>query len=224
MVLNRRGMENFEANLVDGEDVELTDDYVILKVDDQQQPGGSGEDNKKKKPNNTANNSNGAIKMADGRESVIYGLWIFSEPPPSSTAEIRAINAQFIKEYAVHGGQSKKLAAERSQAAMAQYQQNEGVSGSVPMGRQISLKELFGQQRAQDDEWSVKVHSPALREENPGDYLTQHNAPAANYPLQPSPWQGVMPPASAPAPAPAPGTGNDVLGDLFRRAGLAPQQ
>lgn len=139
-ILNRRGMQNFETRLRDGDDVQLTDQYVILRVD--------GKDDL---------NRIEAVQ-ADGQQS-IYGIWIFSEPPPSSTAETRDLNSRIIKECAVHGGQSRKLAEERR--ARSQKYEIEHEQGSVPMGRQISLHELFGQQRAQDDEWSVKVHSPA---------------------------------------------------------------
>lgn len=73
----------------------------------------------------------------------------------------------------------------------------DGMHSSVPMGRQISLKDLFGQQRAQDDEWSVKAHNFG----QPQWQQTPMEMPAA----EPQPRQ-------------------DVLGDLFRRAGLAYQE
>ncbi|KAL2013740.1 hypothetical protein VTN00DRAFT_1265 [Thermoascus crustaceus] len=196
-VLNRRGLDNFDIRLTDGENVELTDEYVILKADDDSSgdSGGGGGGN-----NNGDNNANNAR---------IYGLWIYSEPPPNSTAETRAINAQMIKECAVHAGESLKLARERLEAerqnglhAAAAAAAPDGAYSSVPMSRQISLKELFGQQRAQDDGWSVKAHSP-------GPVETQQN----------SPWPQQHPQTQA-APAAA---GQDVLGELFRRAGVAYQ-
>lgn len=196
-VLNRRGLDNFDIRLTDGENVELTDEYVILKADDSSEDsgGGGGGNNS---GNNNANNAR------------IYGLWIYSEPPPNSTAETRAINAQMIKECAVHAGESLKLARERLEAerqiglhaAAAAAAAPDGAYSSVPMSRQISLKELFGQQRAQDDGWSVKAHSP-------GPVETQQN----------SPWPQQHPQTQA-APAAA---RQDVLGELFRRAGVAYQ-
>ena len=170
-VLNRRGMQNFETRLHDGDDVQLSDPYVILRVD--------GKDD--------SNHIEGV--QADGQQS-IYGLWIFSEPAPSSTAETRDLNSRIIKECAIHGGQSRKIAEERqaqSQKYEVQHEQA-AAQGGVPMGRQISLHELFGQQRAQDDEWSVKVHSPATQ--------AAPTAPGGNQN----------------------GAGNDVLGNLFRKA------
>ncbi|OJD21742.1 hypothetical protein ACJ73_06917 [Blastomyces percursus] len=214
LVLNRRGMENFEAMLADGEDVEITEEYVILKVE-----------------STGAEPSATTIKSADGCQSVIYGLWIFSEPPPSSTAETRTLNAQIIKECAVHSGESRKFAQERA-AAEANLDDAQGhrdqalYQGSVPMDRQISLKELFGQQRQQDDEWSVKVHSPALRnvdsetqlarqQQQQQQYHQHHGHQESGY------WP--VPPAAPPQP-PTTTAGSDVLGALFRKAYQAPAQ
>lgn len=91
-VLNRRGLNNFDLHLTDENNVEITDEFVILK---------SGN---------------------DSGEEKIYGLWIYSEPPPNSTAETRKINAQVIKECAIHAGQSLLLAREK----MAVDQQHNG--------------------------------------------------------------------------------------------------
>ncbi|KAL4992006.1 hypothetical protein BDW68DRAFT_173638 [Aspergillus falconensis] len=175
-VLNRRGLNNFDLPLTDGDNVEITEEYIILKSDSNSDPSN-------------------AQAISDIR---IYGLWVFSEPPPSSTSETRNINAQVIRECASMAGQSLKLARERLEAA----RQNglhaaataasgtidplDEVQASVPMGRQISLRDLFGQERAQDDAWSVRAHS--------------------------QPAQG--------QPAPAATEQQDVLGDLFRRSGL----
>ncbi|KAL4967539.1 Dcp1 family protein [Aspergillus stella-maris] len=177
-VLNRRGLNNFDLPLTDGENVEITEEYIILKSD--------------LNPDSSSTRATSDIR--------IYGLWVFSEPPPSSTAETRNINAQVIRECASIAGQSLKLARERLEAARqnglhtaaaaasATIDPLDGMS-SVPMGRQISLRDLFGHERAQDDGWSVRAHS------------------------QPS--QAQVPPATAPTTQP------DVLGDLFRRSGLA---
>ncbi|KAE8148584.1 hypothetical protein BDV25DRAFT_157988 [Aspergillus avenaceus] len=195
-VLNRRGLNNFDIPLTDGDNVEITEEYVILKVDNDAGLDGSPVNGK------TANNS----------DLRIYGLWIYSEPPPNSTAETRTINAQVIRECAVHAGQSLKLARERLEAsrqnglhaaaaaAASTAPPVEEVQASVPMGRQVSLRDLFGQQRAQDDAWSTRAH-----------HLGPHDWP--------HPAMG--PPMMDPQPQPPPQ--QDVLGDLFRRAGLAYQ-
>lgn len=192
-VLNRRGLNNFDIPLTDGENVEITEEYVILKSDadagletvNPNSQNGTGA-----KPANNSSNSTGVR---------IYGLWIYSEPPPNSTAQTRTINAQVIRECAVHAGHSLRIARERleasqqnglhmaAEAATTTVAPLEEVQSSVPMGRQVSLKDLFGQQRAQDDGWTVRAHQ----------FGTE-------WPQQ-TPQQ------------------QDVLGDLFRRAGLAYQ-
>ncbi|KAH0559469.1 hypothetical protein GP486_004015 [Trichoglossum hirsutum] len=149
IILNRRGLDNFTAELLQGDDVDVASEYVILRV-----------------------------SADDGQEQRIYGLWIFSEPPPSSTARTREINAQVIKDCAVAAETSRRLAAaaqKQQQSTSDKYgganQSHEGPSedeqagfsaGGAPMGRQLSLRELFGQQRKQDSGWSVKNHSPNL--------------------------------------------------------------
>ncbi|KAM5442759.1 hypothetical protein MferCBS31731_002144 [Microsporum ferrugineum] len=207
-LLNRRGMNNFDVKLSTGDDIEITEEYVILKVDEHNR----GPETQEK----------GAIVTSPGQKAMIYGIWIFSEPPPSSTADARSINAQVIKECAVHAGESRKLAEERLAAERNRTatQQNmytgdtgngEHAQGGIPMGRQISLKELFGQQRAQDDEWSVKVHSPVPGNEGP-----------PTMPFPPSSHQPPLPqhPGSWGPAQPYPSTGNDVLGELFRSASM----
>lgn len=137
MVLNRRGLQNFTAELLNSGDVEVTEEYVILQVTEGKQ------------------------------ESCIYGLWIFSEPPPSSTANARSINAQIIQDCATQAETSRRSAAERAKDQVHVQAQAEPVGketagdgpvDSMPMGRQVSLRELFGQQREQDSGWSVKHH------------------------------------------------------------------
>ncbi|KAL4870383.1 hypothetical protein BDV12DRAFT_61294 [Aspergillus spectabilis] len=184
-VLNRRGLNNLDLPLTDGDNVELTEEYIILKSDTDP----------------ISNDSKAA------RDTRIFGLWVFSEPPPSSTAETRNINAQVIRECATIGGQSLKLARERLEAtrqnglhaaATAASATTDPLNDvqSVPMGRQISLRDLFGQERAQDDAWSVKAHNTALGQ---GPQAPVYQAP--------------LPGPNLPQP--------DVLGDLFRRSGLA---
>ncbi|KAI9818422.1 MAG: hypothetical protein M1827_000481 [Pycnora praestabilis] len=139
-LLNRRGLDNFETDLLEGGDVEITDEYVILRVADEER----------------------------GKQ-LIYGLWIFSEPAPSSTANTRIINAQIIQDCAVQAETSRRLIAQKHQEKESSNhttpEVQEGYVGGAPMGRQLSLRELFGQQRQHDDEWSVKDHSPQIGSE-----------------------------------------------------------
>ncbi|KAL3469261.1 hypothetical protein BJX99DRAFT_80258 [Aspergillus californicus] len=194
-VLNRRGLNNFDLPLTDVENVEITEEFIILKSDSDA----------------TATNSTGA-RSADtagaNGDIRIYGLWVFSEPAPSSTAETRNINAQVIRECASIAGQSLKLARERLEvahqnglhvattAAVTTADPIDEMQSSVPMGRQISLRDLFGQERAQDDAWSVKAHSSVPVQ---GPQAQMFQAPPAGPNLQQQ----------------------DALMDLFRRSGLA---
>ena len=133
IVLNRRGLENFEAELEEDETggVEVTDEYIIVTSNISGQPTASG-------------------------------IWVFSEGPGSSTAITRDLVAQFIKERAVQAGASRRAAeARKARNPNGQATHYSSDDFSAPMGRQISLQEMFGQQRKDDDEWSVKVHSPA---------------------------------------------------------------
>ncbi|KAJ5833543.1 Dcp1-like decapping [Penicillium riverlandense] len=208
-VLNRRGLNNFDLPLTDGENVEITEEYVILKADEGQE-GEQGENGiaDPLNPQGGRSNNHNGTGSADVR---IYGLWIYSEPPPNSTAETRTINAQLIHECATHAGQSLKLARERLEAmrqngmhvAAAAAPPLDEVQASVAMGRQISLKDLFGQQRAQDDGWSVRAHNIGPGEQHPG-------------------YHGMMQPPPPPPPS-QPQRQPDVLGALFQRAGLAYQ-
>ncbi|OCK78601.1 PH domain-like protein [Lepidopterella palustris CBS 459.81] len=146
MVLNRRGLENFVTELERGDDVENTEEYVILQVKG---------------------------KGGDGDGPLIYGLWIFSEPA-SSTSMAREVNAKVIQDCAVQAEMSRKLLEAElressngaGRAVGVEETQTEGEEGgeesAVPMGRQVSLRELFGKQRERDAGWSVHDHhSPA---------------------------------------------------------------
>lgn len=239
-VLNRRGLNNFNLQLTDADNVELTEEYVILKADDD----AAGESTE-------GVASNGQPNGASTPGLRIYGLWIYSEPAPNSTAQARTINAQKIRECAAHAGQTLKMARERLEAmqqnglhvaaaaAENQVAPLEEVQASVPMGRQISLKDLFGQQRAQDDGWSVRAHHepqgqaqrpqpPQLhplppqqqyQQPAPQQYPPQYYQNSQAYPMIP---QHQPPTQAHQAPPPAPQQ-DDVLGDLFRRAGFAYQ-
>ena len=124
IVLNRRGLENLNVELLSSNDVEVTEEYIILQ------------------------------SAKDGVPQV-YGLWVFCEPPPSSTSHQRAAMAHKIQECTARVEMGMRLAEE-------QYENGDDTVGedSVPMARQVSLKEMFGQQRQNDDAWSVRSHSP----------------------------------------------------------------
>lgn len=124
LVLNRRGLENLNVELLTSNDVEVTEEYIILQ------------------------------SAKDGIPQV-YGLWVFSEPPPSSTSHQRAAMAHKIQECTARVEMGRRPAEEHHENG-----DDTVVEDSVLMGRQVSLKELFGQQRQNDDAWSVRSHSP----------------------------------------------------------------
>ena len=100
------------------------------------------------------------IKHETPEQTDIYGLWVFREPPPSSTAFHPEAFAAKVQECVRRAEASRRKPAP---APQNDYQEQES---SVPMGRQISLRELFGQQRQEDDTWSVRSHSPSRRTSN----------------------------------------------------------
>jgi hypothetical protein len=150
IILNRRGLDNFAAELLAPEFIESTEEFIIL----------SGED-----------------ESAEG-----FGLWIFSDPPPSSTAHLREITAQIMIECAKRAAGSieavEKARADEAVSHEEALKIDKGVlpkpasvenGDSAPKGRQVSLLELFGQQREMDAGFSVHDHytnaQPVQREQ-----------------------------------------------------------
>lgn len=183
IVLNRRGLDNFEAELREGENagVEITGEYVILS-------------------------------FKEGHEQKIYGVYIFHDGPGTSTENAQLHNGDLMKKLADHAGASRQAAEAAAAAALAQHtnghmQQaeasiiNQSANAPSASGQQISLQQLFGQQRASDSAWSVRAHdytqSQPLQGQNALADLFRKGAALEATPQQP-----------------------DVLGDLFRRAGL----
>ena len=180
VVLNRRGLDNFQAELREGEvgGVEITDEYVI-------------------------------VSFREHEEQRIYGIWIFSDGPGSSTERIRTLTAELMKQCAVQAGLS--LQAAEAAAAEAATTTRNGDSRTAyssfddggfdaPIDRQMSLQEMFGRQRAEDASWSVRVHSPQERDPWQSGTLGQHAQ--LQSPTLPMPQQ------------------QDVLEELFRKAGI----
>ena len=158
IVLNRRALNNFEAELREGENagVELTGDYIILS-------------------------------FKEAHEQKIYGVYIFHDVPGSSTEHAMELNGALMKSLADHAGISRRAAEAAASAAVAEHtnghvqEAQQALPNVSNAGQQISLQQLFGQQRANDDAFSVRAHAY--------DGGMQQQPP-------------------------------DVLGDLFRRAGL----
>ena len=108
------------------------------------------------------------IKNERAGQTNIYGLWVFREPPPSSTSHHPEAFSAKVNECIERAGKSKKRPAANPHEIVGD------VEVSVPMGRQISLRQLFGQQRQEDDTWSVRSHSPSHR----GSTSQQDTVPA----------------------------------------------
>ena len=152
-LLSRRSLDNFDCLLTSSENVEITDEYVILKQD---KPKGS----------------TGSAQLG---ECVVYGIWIYSEPG-TSTADTRTVNAKIISECAARAGLSKIEAKARAQAARQdgfQVAPSEEVQSGIPTGhttmsRSVSLKDLFkqddtfpaqhNQDNAKNNGWSAPAH------------------------------------------------------------------
>ena len=101
----------------------------------------------------------------------VYGIWVFADPPPASTANCRIETADKIMKAAEKARLSRK--AKEHEARNGVYQALEQVeTTAVPMGRQLSLRELFGQQRQQDAGFSVHNHHS---QQTPQNY-PQHQA------------------------------------------------
>ncbi|MCJ1353230.1 MAG: mRNA-decapping enzyme 1B [Icmadophila ericetorum] len=78
----------------------------------------------------------------------VHGIWVFCEPPPSSTSQQREATALKIQGCAAKGELGRKLVEEQQASIQAQE------SGNA-MSRTLSLREHFGQQRSQDENWAV---------------------------------------------------------------------
>lgn len=173
IVLNRRGLKNFDAPLIEVENggVEVNDPYVIITF------------------------------IEDGKQK-IYGVFIFSEGPGSSTEHTRTLNGELMVMLANQAGLSRKTA--EAAAAEAQARHTNGhvqeAGENLPEGSangQQSLQQLFGQQRAQDAGYSGRTHH-----------------------LDGSTSQPAPPPDQLPVPTPpSQQQQTNVLMDLFRGAG-----
>lgn len=80
MVLNRRGLDNFILHLQSAADVDVTEEYIILR--------GKGAD---------------TLGNGDAEEKNVYGLWIFEEEQ-GSTKGVREACGKFIVKCAERAG------------------------------------------------------------------------------------------------------------------------
>lgn len=105
VVLNRRGLDNFIQFLKNKEDVDVTEDYIILR-------------------------GNGADSLGNGSEDEqkVYGLWIFEEEL-GSTKGVRGACGRCIVECAEMAGKEPGIGTGDGQSnGLAQQQQSAGAS------------------------------------------------------------------------------------------------
>ncbi|KAL6704592.1 hypothetical protein ACN47E_008102 [Coniothyrium glycines] len=84
---------------------------------------------------------------------LVYGIWIFADPPPASTANCRIETARKMMAVA-----ERARASREAKIQVGKNGAEEEAALSAPMGRQLSLRELFGQQREQDAAFSLHSH------------------------------------------------------------------
>jgi hypothetical protein len=123
----------------------------------------------------------------------VYGIWIFADPPPASTANCRIETAEKMMEIADRAKASREAKERAGKNGVREASEQTEAASSVPMGRQLSLRELFGQQREQDAGFSVHNHNS-----HPPPHMYQQQ-------------QQYMPSGSN-------GPQQDVLGHLFMKA------
>lgn len=197
IVLNRRGLDNWEAPLVEGENasVEITDEYVIISFRGEYQ-------------------------------QETYGIYIFSEGSGTSTEYTRQVIGEVLKSLATAAGVSRQ-AAERAASEVNARHTNGHVQEAesnleiqdmgAPMGRQLSLQQLFGQQRSEDAGWSVRAHNLDTTPDQPPHPPTYAAAAQA----RPTSYAAAA--ASSSRPPQPQSQQSDVITNLFRNAGLGKQ-
>lgn len=129
VVLNRRGLENFAWEIAEPDAIEYDGGVIMLKEADS-----------------------------------AHGLFVFNEDGTSAEkADVKIWEeimrcAQRAEETRVMAETLLKQYEENADGEGALAGQEEGLPESVEMGRQLSLRELFGKQREEDSAWSVKAH------------------------------------------------------------------
>ena len=101
----------------------------------------------------------------------VYGIWVFADPPPASTADCRTDTANKIMQAAEKARLSREAKEHEGRNGVHQASEQVEAATSAPMGRQLSLRELFGQQRQQDAAFSVHDHHS---QHMPQNYPQQH--------------------------------------------------
>lgn len=204
MVLNRRGLENFFVELTSTEDVEVTSEYIILQG-------------------------------SRGGEVCVYGLWIFAEPEPASTAHQREEMSRKIMDCAERiersrqfpGAEDTGYEGEEEGDGSVELEGEEFPHGSERLTPQGEFATMLGQNRAADDSWSIRSHSPQPPVQGSQPLFT--NSADANFFLaaaRPAPRKSHSPAVSVQSNPPGgqvvgPEGQRNILLDLFKKAGDA---
>ncbi|RPA79973.1 PH domain-like protein [Ascobolus immersus RN42] len=183
MVLNRRGMANFIQPIDSPQDVEYTPEYIMFS-----------------RRNLNIDGSPRVVGEDGSKDVEVFGLWVWEDPPPSSTAGDRERISEVIKELSLKAEEENhRLETEREiedpyvhQQDVQQQQQEDNMvshimedaaAAAIPMGpRSISLAELFNQQRQE--------HSHQRHDEDP-NYGA--GFPQSSNPHQMPPTQHILP-------------------------------
>lgn len=136
VVLNRRGLDNFMLHLRSAEEVDVTDEYIILQ--------GNGADN---------------LGNGDADEQKVYGLWIFEEEE-GSTKGVREACGGYIVECAKKAGKGLETGAVEGQSNG--YAQQPPTAGP-PSGP--DLMALLNPSRGQGSNNMPVVRQPGLNQD-----------------------------------------------------------
>lgn len=191
IVLNRNGLDNFEAQLRQSEKggVDILDEYVIITSEEQ-----------------------GAAK--------VNGIYIYSEGEGTSTAAAREANGPLMKQLALAAQRSQEAAkaqaeAQRLQAAQPQQSPAQPSSTSQDLLSLLQGGLRTGPTHAQQQAQPQPVRYPQ------NDLLSLLRGSQSTPPLHTLPQQSNIqshPPTGVGHGMPP---SQNVLGDLFKRAGLA---
>jgi hypothetical protein len=153
-----------------------------------------------------------------------YGIYIFEEPEPSSTAGQAERTALIVKECAKQAELSIQAAATENHQQQQQPQPQE-VEARAPdlisAGRQLSLTDIFSQGRQADAGFSQHSHVESLQsipqepeQPKPSSSLFGSNPDTDFFRSGPTPSKTTPKPPTTQKPAPA--TGSISVADLFR--------
>jgi hypothetical protein len=79
----------------------------------------------------------------------VYGLWIFADPPPSSTANCRVETAEKMMEIADRARMSREAKEKAGKNGVKEATEQTEAASSAPMGRQLYHQQQHYQQHYQ---------------------------------------------------------------------------